>query len=209
MKIVAALALASTASAFAPVANNARQSVAMQAENSRREALSSIAAGSVGVTNEQGGFFKINQTMSPPFKYANTGVNKEQVCSGSWHGSIEEGWAAGSTYQNTQGMISQNGDYAISFVEPWSNLTRISVGRAMTYKCVEGMPGHVLGTCLNVVSAYISHDPKLSVNVRKPASFCHLIVYSKPAWSDSIYIQWWDSDKYCNFTYEDLESGEL
>jgi len=44
MKIVAALALASTASAFAPVANNARQSVAMQAENSRREALSSIAA---------------------------------------------------------------------------------------------------------------------------------------------------------------------
>eukprot|EP00577_Skeletonema_sp_RCC1716_P033113 CAMPEP_0113437650 /NCGR_PEP_ID=MMETSP0013_2-20120614/37538_1 /TAXON_ID=2843 ORGANISM="Skeletonema costatum, Strain 1716" /NCGR_SAMPLE_ID=MMETSP0013_2 /ASSEMBLY_ACC=CAM_ASM_000158 /LENGTH=41 /DNA_ID=CAMNT_0000328337 /DNA_START=98 /DNA_END=219 /DNA_ORIENTATION=- /assembly_acc=CAM_ASM_000158 len=41
MKIVAALALASTASAFAPVANNARQSVAMQAENSRREALSS------------------------------------------------------------------------------------------------------------------------------------------------------------------------
>lgn len=47
------------------------------------------------------------------------------------------------------------------------------------------------------------------MNIRKPASFCHLIVYSKPAWSDSIYIQWWDSDKYCNFTYEDLESGEL
>lgn len=44
MKIVAALALASTASAFAPASNNARQSVAMQAENSRREALSSIAA---------------------------------------------------------------------------------------------------------------------------------------------------------------------
>jgi photosystem II oxygen-evolving enhancer protein 3 len=44
MKIVAALALATTASAFAPQANNARQSVAMQAENSRREALSSIAA---------------------------------------------------------------------------------------------------------------------------------------------------------------------
>ena len=44
MKIVAALALATTASAFAPQANNARQSVAMQAENSRREALSTIAA---------------------------------------------------------------------------------------------------------------------------------------------------------------------
>jgi photosystem II oxygen-evolving enhancer protein 3 len=44
MKIVAALAFATTVSAFAPQANNARQSVAMQAENSRREALSTIAA---------------------------------------------------------------------------------------------------------------------------------------------------------------------
>lgn len=44
MKIAIAATLIASASAFAPQANNARTTVSMQAENSRREALSSIAA---------------------------------------------------------------------------------------------------------------------------------------------------------------------
>jgi photosystem II oxygen-evolving enhancer protein 3 len=44
MKLAIVAALAASASAFAPQANNARPSVAMQAENSRREALASMAA---------------------------------------------------------------------------------------------------------------------------------------------------------------------
>lgn len=45
MKVSLCLALSvSSAAAFAPIGDNARPSVAMQAENSRREALSSIAA---------------------------------------------------------------------------------------------------------------------------------------------------------------------
>jgi len=44
MKIALCAALVTSAAAFAPQANNARPSVAVQAENSRREALSSIAA---------------------------------------------------------------------------------------------------------------------------------------------------------------------
>ena len=43
MKIIALATLAVSASAFAPQANNARTSVSMQAENSRREAMASIA----------------------------------------------------------------------------------------------------------------------------------------------------------------------
>jgi len=43
MKLALVATLAVSASAFAPQANNARPSVAMQAENSRREAMSSIA----------------------------------------------------------------------------------------------------------------------------------------------------------------------
>lgn len=42
MKIIALATLAVSASAFAPQANNARTSVSMQAENSRREAMASI-----------------------------------------------------------------------------------------------------------------------------------------------------------------------
>ena len=42
MKLALVATLAVSASAFAPQANNARPSVAMQAENSRREAMSSI-----------------------------------------------------------------------------------------------------------------------------------------------------------------------
>ena len=49
MKIALVATLAVSASAFAPQANNARPSVAMQAENSRREALSSIAAAGVAI----------------------------------------------------------------------------------------------------------------------------------------------------------------
>lgn len=44
MKIAIAATLIASASAFAPQANNARTTVSMQAENSRREAISSIAA---------------------------------------------------------------------------------------------------------------------------------------------------------------------
>jgi photosystem II oxygen-evolving enhancer protein 3 len=43
MKLALVATLAVSASAFAPQANNARPSVAMQAENSRREAMTSIA----------------------------------------------------------------------------------------------------------------------------------------------------------------------
>jgi len=49
MKLAIVAALVASASAFAPQANNARQSVAMQAENSRREALASIAAAGVAI----------------------------------------------------------------------------------------------------------------------------------------------------------------
>eukprot|EP00970_Alexandrium_tamarense_P010306 scaffold2067_cov158-Alexandrium_tamarense.AAC.12 len=48
MKIVLALVAASSVSAFAPQSNG-RQSVAMQAENSRREALSTIAAATAAI----------------------------------------------------------------------------------------------------------------------------------------------------------------
>jgi photosystem II oxygen-evolving enhancer protein 3 len=44
MKLALVATLAASVSAFAPQANNARPAVAMQAENSRREAISSIAA---------------------------------------------------------------------------------------------------------------------------------------------------------------------
>ena len=43
MKLAIVATLAATASAFAPQANNARPTVSMQAENSRREAMASIA----------------------------------------------------------------------------------------------------------------------------------------------------------------------
>ena len=43
MKLAIVATLAATASAFAPQANNARATVSMQAENSRREAMASIA----------------------------------------------------------------------------------------------------------------------------------------------------------------------
>ncbi len=49
MKLALVATLAASVSAFAPQANNARPSVAMQAENSRREALSSIAAAGVAI----------------------------------------------------------------------------------------------------------------------------------------------------------------
>ena len=44
MKIAIAATLVASAAAFAPSANNARPTVSMQAENSRREVISSIAA---------------------------------------------------------------------------------------------------------------------------------------------------------------------
>jgi photosystem II oxygen-evolving enhancer protein 3 len=49
MKLALVATLAASVSAFAPQANNARPSVAVQAENSRREALSSIAAAGVAI----------------------------------------------------------------------------------------------------------------------------------------------------------------
>jgi photosystem II oxygen-evolving enhancer protein 3 len=49
MKLALIATLAVSASAFAPQANNARPSTAVQAENSRREALSSIAAAGVAI----------------------------------------------------------------------------------------------------------------------------------------------------------------
>lgn len=49
MKLALVATLAASVSAFAPQANNARPSVAVQAENSRRDALSSIAAAGVAI----------------------------------------------------------------------------------------------------------------------------------------------------------------
>jgi len=49
MKLALVATLAASVSAFAPQANNARPSVAVQAENSRREALSSIAVAGVAI----------------------------------------------------------------------------------------------------------------------------------------------------------------
>lgn len=49
MKLVLVATLAASVSAFAPQGNSARPSVAMQAENSRREALSSLAAAGVAL----------------------------------------------------------------------------------------------------------------------------------------------------------------
>jgi hypothetical protein len=49
MKLALIATLAASVSAFAPQANNARPSVAMEAENSRRDALSSIAAAAVAI----------------------------------------------------------------------------------------------------------------------------------------------------------------
>jgi len=49
MKIALCVVLVSSAAAFAPQANNARPSVAVQAENSRREALLSIAAAGAAI----------------------------------------------------------------------------------------------------------------------------------------------------------------
>lgn len=49
MKLALVATFAASVSAFAPQQNSARPSVAMQAENSRREALSSIAAAGVAI----------------------------------------------------------------------------------------------------------------------------------------------------------------
>ena len=49
MKLALVATLAASVSAFAPQPNNARPSVAVQAENSRRDALSSIAAAGVAI----------------------------------------------------------------------------------------------------------------------------------------------------------------
>jgi photosystem II oxygen-evolving enhancer protein 3 len=49
MKLLLVATLAASASAFAPQANNARTSVAMEAENSRREIFSTLAAGAAAI----------------------------------------------------------------------------------------------------------------------------------------------------------------
>jgi hypothetical protein len=147
------------------------------------------------------------EEIKPRLSFANEGVPPEMVGAFVWDGSITEGWAAGATFKNMHAVVGQKGYYQMSFVDPQTNFTRTSSGKSETYECVEGRPGHFKGTCTSVISAVIGNPPTL---VATPVAFCHYVVVSQPdPDSDEVYFQWWDSNKFCNFTYEDLVDGSV
>lgn len=160
-------------------------------------------ASTVSTVRASDGYFELE----PPFAFDNEGVPPEMVGAFAWEGSITEGWAAGSTFKNMHLVVNQQGYYQMTFVIPQTNFTRTASGKSLTYECVEGRPGHWKGSCSAILSALIGNPPQLSAD---PTAFCHYVVVSQPnPDSDEIFLQWWDSNKYCNFTYEDLIDGSV
>eukprot|EP00579_Thalassiosira_antarctica_P007674 CAMPEP_0201882134 /NCGR_PEP_ID=MMETSP0902-20130614/13327_1 /ASSEMBLY_ACC=CAM_ASM_000551 /TAXON_ID=420261 /ORGANISM="Thalassiosira antarctica, Strain CCMP982" /LENGTH=211 /DNA_ID=CAMNT_0048410545 /DNA_START=38 /DNA_END=673 /DNA_ORIENTATION=+ len=135
MKLALVATLAASVSAFAPQANNARTSVAMEAENSRREALSSFAAAAVcvlpAVANAAAG-------ESPRFSVFGIIGDGSSYSEGAAYGS-DQGAALYSPYS----VYGNRGGESLYVGDQPAEITRQKAYVAESQKRLALLPGYV------------------------------------------------------------------